>query len=351
MELAVNACEVGFNMEIYGIGQRIREERIRQKFSQEELCYGICAVSTLSRLENGVQKPGLKVQEALLERLGCSTENLVFFANEDEVKKHFLEVDMGFHLMNYEFDLQEELEEYEKLIQERGVESNLEQQYYLMVKALYELRVKGSPHTQAYAMLKRSLLLTMPDFKVKDLYAIRLMTLTEISILNNMAVMLYEMESIGLSIKYMYFLVDYLERSNLSKDILAKRYPMLLVNLAKLEVKIGDYRHAFSWCQKGIAFCRECGRMVPLAQFYYYKAVAYAKFGGMRKASECYEYAICLCKAGGKNELAALVEQEYQNVITYNNKGKAIQRDQQADKGLHQPDPEEEQRTKSDQLV
>lgn len=336
-------------MEIYGIGQRIREERVRQKFSQEELSYGICAVSTLSRLENGVQRPGLKVQEALLERLGCSTENLVFFADEDEVKKHFLEVDMGFHLMNHEYDLQKELEEYEKLIQVRGAETNLERQYSLMVKALYETRVKGRPREQGYAMLKKAILLTMPDFKVKDLYAIRLMTLTEINILNNMAVMLYEMESTGLAIKYMYFLVDYLERNKLSKDILAKRYPMLLVNLAKLEVKIGDYRHAFSWCQKGIAFCRECGRMMPLAQFYYYQAVVYAKFGGIRKALECYEYAICLCKVSGMNELAALVEQEYQNVITYNKCRKAIQRDQPAGKDL--PQPEEEQKTKSDQSV
>lgn len=336
-------------MEIYGIGQRIREERVRQKFSQEELSYGICAVSTLSRLENGVQRPGLKIQEALLERLGCSTENLVFFADEDEVKKHFLEVDMGFRLMNYEFDLQKELEEYEKLIQVRGAETNLERQYSLMVKALYETRVKGLPREQGYAMLKKAILLTMPNFKVKDLYAIRLMTLTEINILNNMAVMLYEMESTGLAIKYMYFLVDYLERRNLSKDILAKRYPMLLVNLAKLEVKIGDYRHAFSWCQKGIAFCRECGRMVPLVQFYYYQAVVYAKFGGIRKAFECYEYAICLCKVGGMNELAAQIEQEYQNVITYNNKRRASQHDQPAGKDL--PQPEEEQKTKSDQSV
>ncbi|MDE6127905.1 MAG: helix-turn-helix domain-containing protein [Lachnospiraceae bacterium] len=336
-------------MEIYGIGQRIREERIRQKLSQEDLSYGICAISTLSRLENGVQKPSLKVQEALLERLGCSTENLVFFAHEDEVRKHFLEVDMGYHLMNHDMDLQDELEEYEKLMLEKDMGSNLEKQYYLMVKSMYDLRVKGSSREQAYAMLKQALLLTMPDFKVKDLYAIRLMTLTEINILNNMAVMLYEMKSTGLAIKYMYFLVDYLERSNLSKDILAKRYPLLLVNLAKLEMKIGDFRQSFSWCQKGIAFCSECGKLVPLAALYYYKAVAYAKFGGMRKALECYEYAICLYNVGGKNELAAQIEQEYQNVITYNKYRKVFRHDQPADKDLHKP--EEEQRTKSDQPV
>ena len=113
-------------MEIYRIGARIKEERVRQKLSQEDLCYGICAVSTLSRIETGIQKPSLKVEEALLERLGCSTENLVFFANEDEIIKHSLEVDMGYKLMQHNMDIKEEMKVYERQIAELGAASNLE---------------------------------------------------------------------------------------------------------------------------------------------------------------------------------------------------------------------------------
>ncbi|MDE5801605.1 MAG: helix-turn-helix domain-containing protein [Lachnospiraceae bacterium] len=337
-------------MEIYGIGQRIREERVRQKFSQEELSYGICAVSTLSRLENGVQRPSLKVQEALLERLGCSTENLVFFANEDEVKKHFLEVDMGFRLMNHEFDLQKELEEYENLIQVRGAETNLEQQYYLMVKAMQEFHTKKQTPGQAYAMLKKAFLLTMPNFKAKNLYGIRLMTLTEINILNNMAVILCEMGSTGLAMKYIFFLTEYLEKSKLSRDMLLKRYPMLLVNLAKLEVKLGDFEQVFFNCQKGINFCKECGRMVPLAELYYFKAAACVRLGRRKGAKESYEHAICLLKIRDQNELAKQIQKEYQSVLTYMRCTSEHQ--------LRQPEghhnlrkPEEEQKTKSDQSV
>lgn len=341
------SMQSGGNMEIYGIGQRIREERIRQKLSQEDLSYGICAISTLSRLENGVQKPGLKVQEALLERLGCSTENLVFFANEDEVRKHFLEVDMGYHLMNHEMDLQDELKEYEKLMLDRGVGSNLEKQYYLMVKAMYEFHAKVQTPEQAYAMLKKAFLLTMPNFKAKALYGIRLMTLTEINILNNMAVILCEMKSTGLAMKYIFFLTDYLEKSNFSKDMLVKKYPMLLVNLAKLEIKLGDFEKVYYDCQKGITFCKECGRMVPLAELYYFKAAACVRLGRRKAAMESYEHAICLFKIRDKNELAKQVQQEYQSVLTYHKYTLEYQ--------LHQPEdhhnrykPEEEQRTKSD---
>ena len=332
-------------MEIYRIGARIKEERVRQKLSQEDLCYGICAVSTLSRIETGIQKPSLKVEEALLERLGCSTENLVFFANEDEIIKHSLEMDIGVKLMYRKTDLQDEMKKYEKLIAEQGAASNLEKQYYMMVKATYDSYLDGISLEEGYALLKKALLLTMPDFKVKELYGIRLMTLTEINILNNMAVILYEMKRVGLAMKYMYFLVDYIERGKLNKEVIMKRYPMLLVNLALLEAKVGDFRQAFFLCQKGIKFCREYGKLVPMAEFYYYRAVAYAKFGGMRKALESYEYAICLCKVSGKNKLAEQMKEEYQNVIIYSKRKKECQHDQPEDKDLHLPS--EEQRKKS----
>lgn len=333
-------------MEIYRIGARIKEERVRQKLSQEDLCYGICAVSTLSRIETGIQKPSLKVEEALLERLGCSTENLVFFANEDEIIKHSLEMDIGVKLMYRKTDLQDEMKKYEKLIAEQGAASTLEKQYYMMVKATYDSYVEGISLEEGYALLKKALLLTMPDFRARDLYAIRLMTLTEINILNNIAVMLYEMNRIGLSMKYMYFLVDYIERSNLNKEVIMKRYPMLLVNLALLETKSGDFRQVSYLCKQGIRFCKTYGRLVPLAEFYYYSAVAYAKLGGMRKALESYEYAICLCKVSDKKELAEQVNQEYQNVIKYNKRRAESEHDQPEDKDLHLPS--EEQRKKSD---
>lgn len=333
-------------MEIYRIGAKIKEERVRQKLSQEDLCYGICAVSTLSRIETGIQKPSLKVEEALLERLGCSTENLVFFANEDEIIKHSLEVDMGYKLMQHNMDIKEEMKVYERQIAEQGAASNLEKQYYMMVKAAYNSYVEGMPLEEGYEMLKKALLLTMPDFKARDLYAIRLMTLTEINILNNMAVMLYEMKRIGLSMKYMYFLVDYIERGKLNKEVIMKRYPMLLVNLTLLEAKVGDFRQVFFLCKKGIEFCKTYGKLVPLAQFYYYRAVAYAKLGGVRKALESYEYSICLFKVSDNNKLAEQVRKEYQDVITYNKCRKASQHDQPEGKGLHLLS--EEQRRKSD---
>lgn len=53
----------------------IRNERIKRDWSQEGLCRGICAVSYLSKIEQGKAEPSLQVLELLMERLGiCWTQ-------------------------------------------------------------------------------------------------------------------------------------------------------------------------------------------------------------------------------------------------------------------------------------
>ena len=53
-------------MSNYTIGEVLRDLRERQKYSQEEVSYGICTPSTLSRTENVLQIPGKKILEGLM---------------------------------------------------------------------------------------------------------------------------------------------------------------------------------------------------------------------------------------------------------------------------------------------
>ena len=56
------------------IGVLIRRERLRQNYSQEGLCRGICAVSYLSKIEQGKAEAGEDVVLPLLRRLGVDFE-------------------------------------------------------------------------------------------------------------------------------------------------------------------------------------------------------------------------------------------------------------------------------------
>ena len=56
------------------IGTLIRAERLARHWSQEGLCRGICAVSYLSKIEQGQVTPSEEIRRLLLERLGLPTE-------------------------------------------------------------------------------------------------------------------------------------------------------------------------------------------------------------------------------------------------------------------------------------
>ena len=57
-------------MPIYPYGAMIRQRREELGYTQEELADGICAVPTLSRIENGERLPTKEHSEMLLPRLG-----------------------------------------------------------------------------------------------------------------------------------------------------------------------------------------------------------------------------------------------------------------------------------------
>ena len=56
------------------IGILIRRERLARNYSQEGLCRGICAVSYLSKIEQGKAQAGYDVIVPLLARLGIDFE-------------------------------------------------------------------------------------------------------------------------------------------------------------------------------------------------------------------------------------------------------------------------------------
>ena len=52
------------------LGEYIKQERLKQKITQEQLCEGICDPITVSRMENGKQMPSYNRIRAFLQRLG-----------------------------------------------------------------------------------------------------------------------------------------------------------------------------------------------------------------------------------------------------------------------------------------
>lgn len=63
-------------------GVLLRLERLRQKKGQKEVCYGICVVSYLSKIERGMVNPDENLVEQLFARLGITYERDEVFLAE-----------------------------------------------------------------------------------------------------------------------------------------------------------------------------------------------------------------------------------------------------------------------------
>lgn len=74
-------------MEVCKISDVIRDARIRSGMTQEALAFGICSVSTLSKIENGRRMPQVRVFEALMDRMGESSERCLVYVGEHELQK------------------------------------------------------------------------------------------------------------------------------------------------------------------------------------------------------------------------------------------------------------------------
>lgn len=78
-------------------GMILRAERIRQGKGQKEVCYGICVVSYLSKIERGSAEPDMAILKQLFARLGIDYETDSAFLTESrqQMDKFFYNLQYG----------------------------------------------------------------------------------------------------------------------------------------------------------------------------------------------------------------------------------------------------------------
>ena len=88
------------------MGYLLKRERLKQDKGQKEICYGICVVSYLSKIENGVVNPEPEIVKKLFERLGINILCL-----DDTIQYLGKIIDEYYNMFeyNYECNLYDEL--------------------------------------------------------------------------------------------------------------------------------------------------------------------------------------------------------------------------------------------------
>lgn len=168
--------------EIVVTNELIREMRLSQKMSQEELSADICTQETLSRIEYGMRTPNTNKLYQMFKRLGMERERYYGFIAADD---YALYEKVRLYRRNIGREEVEQAEQiFDELVKKLDYEDVVNKQFIDTCSVMKKLREKEISYESAYEELKKILDYTMKDY-VDTVY--RVPFRQEVVILNQMA--------------------------------------------------------------------------------------------------------------------------------------------------------------------
>lgn len=288
----------------YTIGDMIYENRIARGYSQEELSFGICSTSSLSRIENNEQTPGRRIFEALTQRLGISDSLYSAYISKDEMEINQLIQQLVWSLERMDFNKSKELV---RQMEERLQESDLlNKQYILFAKACI-LKEQGEDE-RVFQMLLDAIHLTMPTFVPENGFSSRLLTFQEITLLDNIATFLCNKGEDKIGLELQMDLIKYMDTHVIDEQEKAKKYPLIIYNITLYLGEQERYQEVCDLCNRAIKYCVGHNKLIILPYLLTNKACATAELKDLPLAEELFRQAVILFQVCDKNDISELVQ-------------------------------------------
>ena len=283
-----------YNMAVYVVGDFLRETRLRKGYTQEEVSYGICTTASLSRIENGAQKPGRLILEKLFERLG--TENNLFnsFVSKEEMEL-YLEIQTLIRNVT-DGDLQrieEQIDIVDKLTKNT---SELERQSLFWAKGELATQKYGND-CEAMDCFMKAVQITLPDFDGKNPLRNLLFTFDEITIINSIAVRHGENGDLLTAIQLDMWLIEYMENKIIYGRMKTAKYPMILYNLSYWLGEENCHNEALKMAEQGVDFCVKYGNLPAFPILMFNQGAALAELERYDEAKKCFLQSITIFEA------------------------------------------------------
>lgn len=281
-------------MAVYVVGDFLRETRMRKGYTQEEVSYGICTPASLSRIENGAQKPGRLILEKLFERLG--TENNLFnsFVSREDMELYSAIQELIRNITDKNVSkIEMQVKTVEKLTKETSVLEH--QSLYFAQGELARQRDKESE--KAMELYMKAIHVTLPNFDGQTPLRNNLLTFDEIMIINAIAILYSEMGDNIVAIRLNMWMKDYMENKIVDGKMKTAKYPVILYNLSCWFFDEQYYEEAIQMADVGIDFCVKYSNLVIFPSLILNKGVSMAELGRMDDAKKYLHQAIIIFSA------------------------------------------------------
>lgn len=221
-----------FDPNVIRFGKLIKILRKEQKISQHTLCQGLCSDSMLSKIENETLQPNMLLAEALLQRLGISEREFIFWGDARDAEIHeliFKLIHSGntTNTFNYINKLKAFCTKNDILLKQ-------------LIDLFYIANTNTHNLNEKIEQLWRTLSLTLPNFDINCILNYRL-SWAELTILNNI-IDIYRRTNVPyIGINYSYQIVKYYD--NKKHDILYRANTHSLSNIKLIRGLYSEKRY------------------------------------------------------------------------------------------------------------
>ena len=146
----------------YKAGDIIRMTRIASGISQEELCFGICSVETLSRIENGRHNVKKETYERLMMKMERIPEKNYAICTSDDMELLEEKTLLENALVKYDY---KKAELYLKILKEKVSDFIVNEQYIRNTEALLDFYNHRISAEESIKKMEEAIRLTAPDYE------------------------------------------------------------------------------------------------------------------------------------------------------------------------------------------
>lgn len=253
-------------MAVYSMGTILKKCRETKKITQEELCYGICTASALSKMEHGVREPSYVKFASLMERMGEWPEAYDIFIGDKVYRINELQSRIRTLIYHEGYKKAGEmLDELEQELQSFPNET-IYHQFLRMGRVI--CKSKGLIRKEQIDELIGLLKWTVPDFGKKPLGECFL-SHQELILANNIAIGYGENGEIEKAIEVLTELKSYLDCNYMGNRNKASMYSTVLLNLVKYLGLAGHYENALRIADEAMDILIDIGKTYHIATLHY----------------------------------------------------------------------------------
>lgn len=295
-------------MPVYKIGYLIKERRLELGITQEDLADGICAVTTLSRIENGERVPSKDHFERLIQRLGVS--DIVFYTHVDKNTLYLHELKFKIRDLIAQMQYKEALE----LLNDYSSKADMSLRFEKQFVSLYHTLLNKDSFSLDERLYRLSEAISLTCTRYNDGLIPNLLSYEEIIALNNIAICYRQMGDYDKAISILAHIKKHYESGIVNREECLKTQTMVLYNLSKCYGLIGKYDECIEICDLGIKIACVTGRCGCLSQLHYNRAWSLSKRmlpGDMEQAETAARKAIFAAVAMGDKQAVEHYKQFY----------------------------------------